>query len=709
MDRIEDEVEAHAYEDLVPLDVKLALEDRVFGWTHFTSSFFGHVAFTFGSYTIVYEIVTFCMTELYGLRGISIPVYWEFIRTVLALWAAISTYRMVRRRRSIWFRAPYGSKAYKEDEQRRMQTVKETDKSTTLGKMMLSFRHRRVLKRLRKAEIMFAKKHKNTLKLQQRNKVVGFSTPEASSSDDESSDGNNSFASSSTGTPASNTAMEHSIERSPSFHTKPTNRMQSFAHDQVLFPTIEKMPYAHGAYFGAAPFLLSNPHWISILRHLMPDVYVEISRRVAYAPASKLIHWAENNPVVAAYAAAHELEYHDSQNCPVIPNMEWDVFLDPQLAQRVQIVLEERDKFLATTTTDPNSIKAKQILNFYQKELEQRSSTLVDKMLIAHGNSTQLMLEQTGYGKYYNYSRVKRTRRTLGGGIYARQWMAVFAEALKLGVGYTEEERAQDVRKRRSYRKSSSLMDLAESECPESSMSESVRQLENLTKCKHPVGLVLDIKSRHVPKRVWSVVIDSLRKSGLRVEGVASFFMEEIRHVSEHCTEPVQEFIFCHSAGDLQKLCAQGTIHEGDNVFFNAGSLLWGPSPVEVNRITNFDPNVVKENYAIQAFGECRNSKNEKRDVNEFSTIQMYKEQYKLRMGLYCQEFAIDEAAVSILAKYANDHADVYELGFAWGGVNGITIQGICPGRFTATDGLWNQRYIGELWNYNQFPVTPQQ
>jgi hypothetical protein len=240
-------------------------------------------------------------------------------------------------------------------------------------------------------------------------------------------------------------------------------------------------------------------------------------------------------------------------------------------------------------------------------------------------------------------------------------------------------------------------------------MSESVRQLENLTKCNQPVGLVLDIKSRHVPKRVWSVVIDTLREAGLRVEGVASFFMEEIRHVSEHCAEPVQEFIFCHSAGDLQKACTQGTIHEGDNVFFNAGSLLWGPSSPEVNRITNFDPNVVKENYTIQAFGECHNSKSKKREDNKFSTIQMYKEQYKLRMGLYCQEFAIDEAAVSILAKYANNHADVYELGFAWGGVNGITIQGICPGRFTATDGLWNQRYIGELWNYNQFPVTPQQ
>ena len=46
-------------------------------------------------------------------------------------------------------------------------------------------------------------------------------------------------------------------------------------------------------FFGAAPFMLTNPHWIAILRLLMPDVYVEISRRASYAPAPRLIHWAE--------------------------------------------------------------------------------------------------------------------------------------------------------------------------------------------------------------------------------------------------------------------------------------------------------------------------------------------------------------------------------------------------------------------------------
>eukprot|EP00526_Cylindrotheca_closterium_P002558 CAMPEP_0113638788 /NCGR_PEP_ID=MMETSP0017_2-20120614/20334_1 /TAXON_ID=2856 /ORGANISM="Cylindrotheca closterium" /LENGTH=913 /DNA_ID=CAMNT_0000549941 /DNA_START=732 /DNA_END=3473 /DNA_ORIENTATION=- /assembly_acc=CAM_ASM_000147 len=747
MDRIEDEVEAHAYEDVVPLDIKLAIEDKVFGWTHFTSSFFGHIAFTVGAYLIVFHGFTMIWMQAF-YRGGDAPRpptidgesvmewYWEMLRTMLALWAGAASYRMVRRRRHVWFRAPYGSKAYKQDGARRIRQVRETDRSTRLGSMLLSIRHERVLKTLRKAENRFAKKHNNTVRLRKvtlsntgSNDLLDEPDPPSmvegspllssttsthsctSSEEEEEMSSDNSYGStSSAGSPNNSSVFSQKKRKKVTFSTKPTNLMESFAHDQVLFPTIHKMPYAHGAYFGAAPFLLSNPHWISILRLLMPDVYVEISRRVVNAPASRLIHWAENNPVVAAYASVHELEYKDStpNQSYAIPNLEWDVFLDPKLVQRVQIVLDERDKFIVTckdggsSSTHPKSDRARQILSFYQRELDQRAMALVDKMLIAHGNLTQLVLEQTGYVKNYNYSRVKRTRRTLGGGIYARQWMAVFAEAMKLGTGYIEEKEQKDPTKRRLFRKSKSLLDLADSKCPDSTMSESIRLLQKLTKCEKPVGLVLDIKSRHVSKHIWSLVIDTLRKAGVRVEGIASFFVEEIRNVSVKCVEPVQEIIFCHSAGDLQKACNEGRIRNGDSVFFNAGCLLWDPSPDEVNRITNFDPNEIKSGYKIQSFGNV--DETDDAAMTYYSTIQMYKERFNLRIGLYVQEFAIDEAAIAVLSQYFNDHPDIFDLGFAWGGINGITIRGIKPGRFTATDGLWNQRYIGELWNDTQFP-----
>ena len=68
-------------------------------------------------------------------------------------------------------------------------------------------------------------------------------------------------------------------------------------------------------------------------------------------------------------------------------------------------------------------------------EIKRRTALLVDRMLIAHGNGLQLIIEQLGYFKKYNFSQVKRTRKTLGGGIIARQWFSVYAEAMRLGLG----------------------------------------------------------------------------------------------------------------------------------------------------------------------------------------------------------------------------------------------------------------------------------
>ncbi|EJK58900.1 hypothetical protein THAOC_20940, partial [Thalassiosira oceanica] len=63
-------------------------------------------------------------------------------------------------------------------------------------------------------------------------------------------------------------------------------------------------------------------------------------------------------------------------------------------------------------------------------------------MLIAHGNVLQIMIEQTGYLKKYNFSGVQKTQKTLGGGMYARMWLAVFSEAMKFGLGFDDEDEA---------------------------------------------------------------------------------------------------------------------------------------------------------------------------------------------------------------------------------------------------------------------------
>ena len=182
----------------------------------------------------------------------------------------------------------------------------------------------------------------------------------------------------------------------------------------------------------------------------MPVVYVEISHHHAYE-APRLIHWAENNPVVAAFGTANEIA-----NTGRVVNLEWDVFLEPRLVRgHSELVLDQRDairlELKATRTTtcqsnrcgfdsdaDVNSsfgsgnsnntsninddehmmlwtpLDQRRTVEYLDQELEGRSAQLVDRMLIAHGKLTQLLMEQTGRAKDYNYSRVVRTRRTLG-------------------------------------------------------------------------------------------------------------------------------------------------------------------------------------------------------------------------------------------------------------------------------------------------------
>jgi hypothetical protein len=749
VDRIEDEIEAHGYEELVPLEIKLALEDKVFGWTHLSSDILGHVFFTVGAYLCSYIVATEIQLQFHPFSSDRI---FSWTRLLLSLWAAVSTFRMVRRRKKVWFRAAYGSKAYKQDEVRRRASVAETDRSTMLGRIRKgrdAFFARSVERKLRHAEARFERRSARRRLLAKKlpvelspNSVVD--TDSGDSSDDQST-----------------------RKGRPSFQTFPTNAIESIGHDQVLFSSgpIQKMPYAHGGFFAAAPFMLANPHWIDILRHLMPDVYVEISRRVVHAPASRLIHWAENNPVVAAYGTAHELEYNGR-----VPNLEWDVFLDPHLVERVDLVLQEKEKFLKGCPSGSNrklTTEQMNIIRYYDKQLEQRVQTMVDQMLIAHGNLTQLVWEQTGYAKKYNFSRVKRTRRTLGGGIFAQQWLAVYAESLRLGMtmGHAsdtatvqtkqatesselrpalseicpekDESNSEKVSERipsvlscpslvgskRLTNKSNkgalgttkngsasaytSLHALGSSKCPNTTMAQSVDILRKISCCSEPIGLVFDLKSRHVSPQIWALVVEAMRKAGIRIEGIASFTEEDIRDISRYTTTPVKQIIFFHSAGDMQRACHSGRIREGDTIFFNGGSLLWEAPIVDSSYIYeklcgSFDPYAAMKKYRILPFGsiDMMNS-----NAVNTSTIQAYQRKFNLSIGIYCQEFCIDDSATCLLVRLVNDNPNVYNLGFCWGGVNGITVRTIQPGRFTRTDGFWNQRHIGAFWDGTLTPA----
>ncbi len=501
----------------------------------------------------------------------------------------------------------------------------------------------------------------------------------------------------------------------------------------------------------------------------MPDVYVEISRRAVRAPVPQLIHWAENNPVVAAYGTAHELEFSGQ-----VPTLEWDVFLDPHLVQRVEVVLQARDTFIkelmktskrihslmsreSVQSRYTDKIKAvgvilesgattrsneRRILEFYNTEIDKRVEVLLENMLIAHGNISQLTLEQTGMMKQFNFSRVKHTRRTLGGGIFAKQWIQTYVEALKMSTKSdsfvptessdestssasahdssssvepspsddNEDAPLIDQSESRLKREVASFHDLTLATIPPSSISDAMEELKQVIECDAPLGLILDIKSRHVPKRVWALILDALRKAGARVEGIATFFVEDIRDISKFCSVPVNEIIFHHSAGDVQHACHEGVVKRGDCVFFNAGSLFWNHlSGVKdfshmLCACLSFDVEQVKKQYKLQPYArihnrnrECSNEEKEEctEDDIQFidavsSTIQQYKDHFDLSLGLYVQEFCVDDEILEIIIEYVNRNKHIYNLGFSWGGVNGMTVQGIQPGRFTNTDGKFH-------------------
>lgn len=357
-----------------------------------------------------------------------------------------------------------------------------------------------------------------------------------------------------------------------------------------------------------------------------------------------------SNPVVAAYGTAHEIEFSGR-----VPTLEWDIFLDPYLVKRVEIVLNEKEAFIerqkdvrekssrakhgnerATDSKESDDVDGvgsspsqttnysseRLVLKYYDTEIRRRTALLVDRMLIAHGNVLQLVMEQTGYFKKYNFSRVKRTRKTLGGGIFARQWLAIYSEAMKLGLGaedldfdddntldsetteslgtqddtfddegdilddqshsskqvdHTELEKpvgpptkiymrrntADDeneddmsddgstarstvsepsptklsrARRERGYRRNRKptkspkkrhdavdavITSLNQaSVAPDKPITESIQLLTQIMQCSAPFGLLLDMKSRHVSRRVWALVVDFLRDAGARVEGV---------------------------------------------------------------------------------------------------------------------------------------------------------------------------------------------
>jgi hypothetical protein len=137
------------------------------------------------------------------------------------------------------------------------------------------------------------------------------------------------------------------------------------------------------------------------------------------------------------------------------------------------------------------------------------------------------------------------------------------------------------------------------------------------------------------------------------------------------------EIKFFHLAGDLQNACLGGTVQAGDTVMFNAGSL------IDYDRFSRGENK--KDSYELKT-----------EVINQLRT---YKQHYGFRLGVYVQEYDIDDRAATMLMEATNNNADVFDLGFSWGGLSGKAASGIEPSLMDATVGESKQRFVGDQWD----------
>ena len=236
-----------------------------------------------------------------------------------------------------------------------------------------------------------------------------------------------------------------------------------------------------------------------------------------------------------------------------------------------------------------------------------------------------------------------------------------------------------------------------------------------------PLRLVLDLKSRRVPPRVWSALIDSLRTRGLIIDGIGSFDMDESRLIGKGCSCPLNSILFFHSVGDLQRACHANEVKRGDIAYFNGGSLMWkrssiieaagccGGSNANINS-TNVaiedhkSPKDAGAAYSFQPYAYPRSALSDWERVMCKSTLEDYRRHFNLKIGVYVQEFSISPEALDALSIFVNKHGDIYDQGLAFGGVNGAAVKDVNG------DGYWNQRYMGRSWDFEARPskeMTP--
>jgi hypothetical protein len=387
--------------------------------------------------------------------------------------------------------------------------------------------------------------------------------------------------------------------------------------------------YAHGAFMGAARRMLNDPKWNRILQTLMPDVYADVHDE---SSEGDLIPMLENNPVMAAYGLfkTQQLDRNReggrSDRLQTMQAIEWDVWLDPDVINGYNVAVL-----------------------MGKSAIEQQDKLLVDTMIIAHGNTKQTIIEnKIGYPQY---DPVKETAKSELGGARSTAWMDLFGRTIRLATADDPDKLMEEMRgeARHADEDDQSLYQTFEKKTP----FNEVVELYKKTFGKETFSVLLDIKSQSAP-HVLRKLIRELNRRGVHVYGVGTFRFSELNELDQiEQTVDGQEMgapraiKFFHGIGNLQTACTDGEVFKGDSVMFNAGSILdsvdWDADK------PNADDAEIES--IIQKLGEFKNT-------------------YGFQLGLYIQEGATDQRAAQKVTTFSNKHADIFDLGFSWGGIS---------------------------------------
>ena len=523
----------------------------------------------------------------------------------------------------------------------------------------------------------------------------------------------------------------HSTKSTSSFSSHSSTavfakRSRRLTPEAVPITPLERVPYVHGAYASCAPLFVRNERWMHLLQMLMPVAYNKVLGLIDTATPAKLMKWAEHNPVVSAYGVlqgtpakqTRTTRYRTKQ--PNTVPLEWDVFLDPSIVKHVDRAIQK-----AQACEDQQSRIAAEV------DVERQVGRLISRMLLAHGSTGQLMAEALGVAQKYNFSRVAQSTNPDSAnrsamesmGIFVDHWLHIFVAALKLGQRMEKEggtlpttwEELDHEYGSMVLWENPSLCGLflcmgledpnsKKADHASNTMAANLKDIQTILGC--PLKVVLDLKSRRVPPSVWGRLLDNLRSRGLHVVGIGSFDLKELRAISDACCTPITPMIFFHSAGDLQRASHAGELKQGDHVYFNAGSLLWQkPSFAEVTdmgmgccRASDNEYGEASARFVVHPFAHPKTSVDMLPADLTTSTIEDYKRHFGIHVGAYIQEFSISQEALEVLINFVNFSPAVFDLGMAYGGLNGATVPGL------EGDGLWNQRYLGRNWDLDTGP-----